>query len=95
MASVTITLPDTLDRFVQDQVASGAYPDAEAVLRAGVQRLEAEAELDRVKAERFLAVVQVGLDQLDRGEFVEVADLKAYLDKIDVEIDAEFATRAA
>jgi putative addiction module CopG family antidote len=95
MAAVTVTLPDTLDRFVQDQVASGAYPDAQAVLQAGVQKLEAETERERQKMERFLAAVQVGLDQFERGEFVEVTDLKAYLDEIDAEIDAEFATRAA
>lgn len=43
----------------------------------------------------FFEAVQVGLDQLDRGEGIEVIDILAFLDQIEAEVEAEFTDRAA
>ena len=83
MTALKVTLPEPLDRFVQDQVASGAYPDAEAVVSAGLRLLEAEADDADGKMRRFLSKVRSGLDQLDRGEGVEVSDLQTYFDALE------------
>jgi putative addiction module CopG family antidote len=83
MTALKVTLVGPLDQFVQDQVASGAYPDAEAVVSAGLRLLETDADDEAEKMRRFLSKVRSGLDQLDRGEGVEVTDLQAYFDALE------------
>lgn len=39
--------------------------------------------------------VQVGLDQIERGEVVEVTDVRALLAEIEAEVEAGFADRVA
>lgn len=79
MTALKVTLVEPLDQFVQDQVASGAYPDADAVVSAGLRLLESNTET----MQRFLAKVKTGVDQLDRGEGIEVTDLDAYFDALE------------
>lgn len=79
MTALKVTLVEPLDQFVQDQVASGAYPDADAVVSAGLRLLESDTET----MQRFLAKVKTGVDQLDRGEGIEVTDLDAYFDALE------------
>lgn len=83
MTALKVTLAEPLDQFVQDQVASGAYPDADAVVSAGLRLLETDADDEAEKIRRFLAKVRSGLDQLDRGEGIEVTDLQAYFDALE------------
>lgn len=94
MKTLTIALPELLDRFVEEQVASGDYGDAESVIVASLLRAKAEADAEAVKMERFLAKVQVGIDQIERGEGIEVTDVRAFLDEIMAEIDAAAAKAA-
>ena len=95
MTPLNVTLPDPLDRFVQEQVASGAYADAQDVIRASLRRFKTQAEAETDRRHRFFEAVQIGLDQAERGETIPVTDVRAFLDEIDAEIDAEFADRAA
>lgn len=83
MTALKVTLVEPLDRFVQDQVASGAYPDADAVVSAGLRLLETDAGDEAEKMRRFLSKVRSGLDQLDRGEGIEVTDLQTYFDALE------------
>ena len=95
MSALKVTLPDPLDRFVQDQIASGAYADAEDVIRASLRRFKTQSEAETERRRRFFEAVQLGLDDVERGDVVAVTDVRAFLDEIDAEIDAEFADRAA
>ena len=95
MTTLSVDLPEPLDRFVQEQVASGAYADAEDVVRASLRRFKTQAEEDARKLGRLKDAIQVGLDQLDRGEGVQVDDLRSLLDEIEAEVEAEFAESAA
>ncbi|MDO9076461.1 MAG: type II toxin-antitoxin system ParD family antitoxin [Brevundimonas sp.] len=83
MTALKVTLVEPLDQFVQDQVASGAYPDADAVVSAGLRLLETGADDEAEKMRRFLSRVRTGLDQLDRGDGVEVTDLNAWFDALE------------
>ena len=66
-----ISLTPELERRIAETVASGRYPDANAVIRAGLERL-LEADKDRAEAlERLDAMIQAGIDQLDRGEGID------------------------
>ncbi len=95
MTALKVTLPPALDRFVQDQLAGGAWPDAETLIHEAILRMMPRAEADAFRIERFNALVQVGLDQLDRGEGIVVDDIGAFFDEIQAEIDAETTDRAA
>lgn len=83
MTALKVTLVEPLDGFVQDEVASGAYPDADAVVSAGLRLLETDAGDEAEKMRRFLSKVRSGLDQLDRGEGIEVTDLQTYFDALE------------
>jgi putative addiction module CopG family antidote len=95
MTALKVTLPEPLDRFVADQVASGAYADPEDVIRASLRRFKTQSEAETERRARFFEAVQIGLDEAERGEVIPVTDVRAFLDEIDAEIDAEFADRAA
>lgn len=80
MSDLSLVLDAPLDRFVKEQVRSGAYPDAAAVVRAGLDRLREEAEaVEAAKEARFRALLQVGLDDLEAGRFERVDDVGAWL----------------
>ncbi len=83
MTALKVTLDAPLDRFVEDQVASGAYPDAAAVVRAGLAALQSEA----ARVARFKALVQEGLDDISAGRVEVVEDIGAWFDQIEAELD--------
>lgn len=87
MTTLTVTLPEDLDRFVEEQVRSGAAPDAAEVVRLGVQRLK-DASDSRA---RFRAKIQQGLDDFDNGRFEVVDDVEQWLEDIHAEVEAAFA----
>ena len=95
MTAHAVQLPADLDAFVREQVEAGSYASADEVILAGVRRFKAQAEDEAQRRARFFEAVQVGLDELDRGEGVEVTDIRAFLDEIEAEIEAEFTDRAA
>ncbi len=80
MTALKVTLDAPLGRFVEDQVASGAYPDANAVVRAGLDRLRDDQRAEAAKIERFKGLVQEGLDDIEAGRFETVDDVGAWLD---------------
>jgi len=73
-------IPPDFEQFVQQQVACGEYRSEEEVVAAGLQILR---EMKR-RQEEFRQDVQVGVDQLDRGESITLAveDLRAFFDDI-------------
>ena len=72
---MVLSLPAELEQFVQHQVASGRYRSVDDVVQAGLSLLkERQQKLDELRAE-----IQIGLDELDRGEGVplDMAAIKA------------------
>ena len=64
MPTTTIQLPPDVAASIQQKVESGHFPDAAEVVREAMRLLdEEERRLDELRAK-----LQVGLDQLDRGE---------------------------
>lgn len=62
------TLPNDLQQFVEDIVASGKFRSPDEVLAEGLRILrERERKLDSLRAD-----LQIGLDQLDRSEGIVV-----------------------
>ncbi len=80
MTTRSLSLPDALDGFVDQQVASGAYPDASEVVSAGLRLLQLRTDRNAARRQRLRAAIQVGLDDLERGDVEEVTDITAWLD---------------
>ncbi|MDB5437820.1 MAG: Bacterial antitoxin of ParD toxin-antitoxin type system [Caulobacteraceae bacterium] len=77
MTALRVTLDAELDRFVADQVRSGAYPDAESVVRAGLVQLRAD---DVARDSRYRAMLLAGLDELDGGQGLSVSDVDGFME---------------
>ncbi len=61
---MAIQLSPEIEARIQQKVAAGAFPDADEVIREAMRLLdEQERQLDELRAK-----LQIGLDQLDRGE---------------------------
>jgi putative addiction module CopG family antidote len=90
MSTLSIDLPEPLDAFVQAQVGAGDYRDAADVVQAGLRLLKSQTEAAAAKLERLRAAIPVGLDELERGEGIEVTDIAAWLDELGAEVEAEF-----
>ena len=77
MTQVAIQLPDELSQFVQKSVADGAYSNADElfinVLSIYKDHVEGRlSESDQAKLESLRGDIQAGIDQLDRGEGIEI-----------------------
>ncbi|HVC97413.1 MAG TPA: type II toxin-antitoxin system ParD family antitoxin [Pirellulales bacterium] len=67
---MTISIPPQFAGFVADELATGKYQTKEEVVTAALQLLqERERKLNALRAD-----IQVGLDQLDRGEGIVISD---------------------
>ena len=73
-------IPSDLEHFVQQQVATGQYQSQDEVVVAGLQILR-EVKCRQAKLREQ---VQVGIDQLDRGEGIQLNqdELRAFFDDI-------------
>ncbi len=68
------TIPPDLQQFVDHQLASGHYGSAEELICAGLKLLH-----------QLRGEIQAGLDELDRGEGIEIEDeqsLRAFFEDI-------------
>ncbi|NBU29682.1 MAG: type II toxin-antitoxin system ParD family antitoxin [Caulobacteraceae bacterium] len=82
MATRNISLTGQLDDYVEERVASGAYQNASQVVRAGLRALSRDQAEHAIKLERLKATIQVGVDELDRGEGLAVTDVSAWLEDL-------------
>ena len=63
-SSIHVSLPDALKRYVEECVQAGEYASPSDYMRALIRKdRERQAELSALRAD-----LQVGVDQLDRGE---------------------------
>jgi Arc/MetJ-type ribon-helix-helix transcriptional regulator len=77
MTQVAIQLPDELSQFVNQSVRSGGFHNADEFFISVVsmykdQVEEGLGEADQTKLESLRHDIQVGIDQLDRGEASEM-----------------------
>lgn len=63
-----IQLSEKAVEIVKARIAAGSYPDAAAFISDIIIRAD---EFDRLKLERLRQEVNIGLDQIRRGEVVE------------------------
>lgn len=68
---MNVSLTPELERRVAEKVDSGLYTSASEVVREGLRLLFEADELKARRLEQLNADVQLGLDQLDRGEGID------------------------
>ena len=78
MPTMNISLTETLATAVRDKVDSGLYGNASEVIREAL-RLMLDRDQQHSPLEQMQAKIRRGLDQAERGEFVDqtVADIIA------------------
>ena len=67
---MVVELSPRIGALIKEKVESGEYPDADAVVTEAMRLLQERD--DEAKLERLRAMVQVGLDQAERGEVIEL-----------------------
>ncbi|MBI4604551.1 MAG: type II toxin-antitoxin system ParD family antitoxin [Planctomycetes bacterium] len=65
---MNVSLTPQLERFVEDQVASGRYQSASEVVRDGLRLLEEREAQQRAALDEVRRKVREGLDSTRRGE---------------------------
>lgn len=84
MPTRNINLTHEQDEFVESIVRAGEYQNASEAIRDAVRALQQRRREDALKLERLRMRIEAGIDDLDRGEFVDVddEDLEAYFDSL-------------
>ena len=77
--TVAISLNEEDQRFLQEAVKSGRYFSESEVVAEALSEFKVREAIRRDKVAELRAKVQVGIDQADKGEFVEftAGDVKA------------------
>lgn len=65
---MNVSLTPELEKLVTQKVASGLYQSASEVIREGLRLLEDQDRRREVQLGEVRQKIQIGLDQLDRGE---------------------------
>jgi Arc/MetJ-type ribon-helix-helix transcriptional regulator len=68
MTSVTITLRDEDKRFIAEAMAAGRYVNESEAVSDAIAELRAREELREMRLMEIRGKVNIGLDQLDRGD---------------------------
>jgi antitoxin ParD1/3/4 len=78
MITRSITLHDDDESVIQQAMKSGRFVSESEVVSEALREFQVHEEIRRVKFAELRAKIQVGVDQLDRGEIAEF-DLTAFL----------------
>jgi antitoxin ParD1/3/4 len=74
----TVTLPPELERFVEEAVAAGRFPNVSAVVAAGMRLLQREeAELAA-----FVESLEAARAEADRDGWVSLDEMTAEMDRL-------------
>jgi len=96
MPTRNINLTPHFDRFIEEEVSAGRYGSASEVVREGLRLVEARKRQEQAKLEKLRAMVQVGIEQLERGERVthgSAAERREAIEQIAREASQEIARR--
>ncbi|MEQ8995325.1 MAG: type II toxin-antitoxin system ParD family antitoxin [Coleofasciculus sp. B1-GNL1-01] len=66
-----ITLPQELEQFIKNQVASGKYASTDEVFLAGIKLLQERENLYQGRFEELRREIRVGVEAAERGELLD------------------------
>jgi antitoxin ParD1/3/4 len=67
---MNVSLTPELEKFVASKVQSGRYQSASEVIREGLRLLDDQDRLRAARLEEVRGKIQLGLDELNRGEVI-------------------------
>lgn len=82
---MNVSLTPELETMVAEKVKSGLYNSASEVVREGLRLVVEQDQLKQIKLEQLRKELQVGLDQLNRGEGLVYKSARELIDEIRVE----------
>jgi antitoxin ParD1/3/4 len=82
MPTRNVSLTKEQDAFVEKMIASGEYQNASEAIRDALRALQQRRKEDAMKLKVLRAQIKVGIDALERGEYLELDDagLKEFLE---------------
>ena len=86
---MNVSLTPELEKLVTSKVESGRYQSASEVIREGLRLLEDQDRLREMHLSEVRKKIQVGLDQLDRGEGIPGEQVEATLKRVSAEFRAK------
>jgi antitoxin ParD1/3/4 len=83
MPTRNISLTPEQDAFVAKVVDAGEYQNASEAVRDALRLLQQRRREDVLKLKALRAAIRRGVDELERGDFVELdaAELRAYMSR--------------
>jgi antitoxin ParD1/3/4 len=76
-----IILPRDLCEYVEEMITKKQFGSADSLIASALYAFRDVAEANRIKHERLRADLQIGIDQLERGEYVDGDEMFARLHK--------------
>lgn len=89
MPTRNISLTHALDDLIEEEVRSGRYQNASEVVRAGLRLFEQRRQEDAARLRALDHAIDVAIEQADRGEYVPVEDIDAFVDGMVAQMEAE------
>ena len=68
---MNVNLGSTFDKFVAELLASGLYQSQSEILRDGLRLLKEREDVKKFRLDEFRKELSVGIEQADRGQFVD------------------------
>jgi antitoxin ParD1/3/4 len=86
MPTRNISLTPEQDAFVEKVVKAGDYQNASEAVRDALRMLQQRRQEDALKLKALRMQLKVGIDALERGDFIEIdeVDLESYLDNLTI-----------
>ena len=72
---MNVSLSPELEQLIEAKVKSGMYNSASEVIRAGLRLLQEQDELRQIRLHELKREVREGLDEIERGEVVDGAEV--------------------
>jgi antitoxin ParD1/3/4 len=84
MPTRNISLTPEQDAFIDEMLGAGEYRNASEAVRDAIRALQQRRAEDALKLERLRLLVKKGIDDIERGDHVDLEDeeLDAYLDSL-------------
>jgi antitoxin ParD1/3/4 len=79
---MNVHLGDTFDKFVAELIASGLYQSQSEVIREGLRLLKEREDIRKLRLEELRREVQLGIDEISRGEFTTYTSANELADEI-------------
>ncbi len=68
---MNISLTRELEQYVQDKLTTGLYTSASEVIRTSLRLMHSQEDMQKQRIAQLNQVIDIGLDQLERGQKVE------------------------